>query len=305
MTLYFAVRPWAAWPDDNTTTVRESHGRFGKNHVSGRPSCQTDGASVNNTDPRGLQKIVVLNPKGGCGKTTLATNLASLYAIRGAAPTLLDFDPQGFSMRWLEKRPADRAEIVGIAACDRPVDCAWALRGDVRSNILIVDLPAALPSHALDAFAQIADRILIPVMPSEIDVHAATRLIERLLLATRLDRNDRRLAIVASRVRSHTKSFQMLMRFLTSLRIPLIAVIRDSQNFVQAAAQGIGVCELPAYKARDDVAQMNAIVAWLENPAGYLTSASSIESLDLVEPQSAQTEWPGDVDTRAEAIGVN
>ena len=249
---------------------------------------------MSSTEAGGLQKIVVLNPKGGCGKTTLATNLASLYAIRGAAPTLLDFDPQGFSMRWLEKRPAERAQIVGIAACDKPIDCVWLIRDDVRGNVMIIDLPAAVPPHRLDAFTQIADRILIPVMPSAIDVHAATRLIERLLLDTRLDRNARKLAIVASRVRSNTKSFQMLMRFLSSLRIPLIAVIRDSQNYVQAASQGIGICELPAYKARDDVAQMNAIVTWLDNPTGYVSPIASTQ-VDSVRRESTQVEWPADV----------
>jgi chromosome partitioning protein len=258
---------------------------------------------VSSTGPRGLQKIVVLNPKGGCGKTTLVTNLASLYAIRGAAPTLIDFDPQGFSMRWLEKRPAERGEIVGIAACDKPVDCAWAIRDEVPSNVMIIDLPAAISPSKLDAFAYIADRILIPVMPSEIDVYAATRLIERLLLDTRLDRNARKLAIVASRVRSNTKSFQMLMRFLTSLRIPLIAVIRDSQNFVRAAAQGIGVCELPAYQVRDDVAQMNAIVAWLDNPAGYLRPNASTQ-VDHVGRESTQVERPVDVDDGSESVGA-
>lgn len=259
---------------------------------------------MSNTGSAILQKIVVLNPKGGCGKTTLATNLASLYAMRGVPPTLLDFDPQGFSMRWLEKRPAHRAEIVGIAACDKPIDCVWLIRDDVRSNVMIIDLPAAVPPHRLDAFVRIADRILIPVMPSEIDVHAATRLVGRLLLDTRLDRNTRRLGIVASRVRSNTKSFQMLMRFLESLRIPLVATLRDSQNFVQAAAQGIGVCELPPYRAREDIAQLNAIAAWLDDPFGYVTPAAAKPFVKPDEPQPTLVDWAGDVESLGQAAPV-
>jgi chromosome partitioning protein len=256
---------------------------------------------MSSTGPHGLTKIVVLNPKGGCGKTTLATNLASLYAIRGAAPTLLDFDPHGFSMRWLEKRPAERPEIVGIAASDKPVDCAWAIQSESPCRVMIIDLPAASAFHRLDAFTWIADRILIPVMPSEIDVHAATRLIERLLLEAHLDRRARKLAVVASRVRSNTRSFQMLMRFLTSLRIPLVGVIRDTQNYVQAAAQGIGVCELPAYRARHDALQMNAIVEWLDGAPAYDSPlASALE--DPAERDSTEVARAEDVDSRAESV---
>jgi chromosome partitioning protein len=111
------------------------------------------------------------------------------------------------------------------------------------------------------------------VQPSEIDVYAATRFIAELLLDVQLDRSEKRLAIVANRVRSTTRSYQMLMRFLTSLKIPLIATLRDSQTYVQAAAQGIGVCEMPAYRVKEDVAQLETIVAWIERRRRKVTQA--------------------------------
>jgi chromosome partitioning protein len=218
------------------------------------------------THADGLQKIVVLNPKGGCGKTTLATNLASLYAVRGPPPTLVDGDPQGFSTRWLEKRPAHRPPIHGLRLDGAAFSAAAPLvpRAHAESRTVIVDLPAAVPHEQLHAYTYLADQVLLPILPSDIDIYAATRFIAELLLDVQLDRREQKLAIVANRVRSHTKSYQALMRFLGSLKIPLIASLRDSQNYVQASSLGIGVCELPAYRAEADVAALGAIVGWLD-----------------------------------------
>lgn len=216
-----------------------------------------------------LHKIVVLNPKGGCGKTTLATNLASLYAQRGPPPTLIDFDPQGFCSGWLEKRPAARPAVRGIQAeIEAAEDAAGAARAEAEvqadSSIVIIDLPAAIPHERLHAYTYMADSVLLPIVPSEIDIYSATRFIAELLLDVQLDRREQKLAIVANRIRSRTKSYRILMRFLNSLRIPVIAELRDSQNFVQAAAAGIGICEMPPYRVQDDLAQIRAIAAWLD-----------------------------------------
>lgn len=209
--------------------------------------------------------IVVVNPKGGCGKTTLATNLASYYALRGPPPTLVDCDPQGFCMRWLEQRPSDRPPIQGVEAYGDLVDAPAALEPKVQpdSRVVIFDLPAAIPQESLHAYTYIADSLLIPITPSEIDVHSATRFIAELLLDVQLDRREQKLAIVANRVRSNTKSYQRLMRFLASLKIPMIAALRDTQNYVHASAHGIGIWEMPVYRVKNDIAQMNGILTWL------------------------------------------
>ncbi len=211
-------------------------------------------------------KIVILNPKGGCGKTTLATNLASYFAVHGSHPTLVDCDPRGYSMRWLAKRPAQRPKIFGIAAdkfCTQ-TDKRLQLRAWPGSSYMIVDLPAALAPDQLFDQTYDANSILIPVVPSEIDIYAAASFIADLLLFAQLDRRNRNLAIIANRTRQNTRSYRMLMRFLTSLEIPLIAQLRDSQNFVYAAANGIGICEMPVYRAKQDLMQLELIVAWLE-----------------------------------------
>ena len=213
-----------------------------------------------------LNKIVVLNPKGGCGKTTLATNLASYYATRGPVPAIMDCDPQGSSMTWIEKRPANRPPIHGIAAYKRSMQAtrSWQLRVPNETVRLIVDSPAALTHDDLREVTRDASSILVPVLPSSIDIHAASRCIADLLLVAKIDRRDRKLAVVANRTRQNTKSYEKLMRFLDSLGIPIIAVLRDSQNFVHAADAGIGISEMPPHRVRQDVEQLHMIIEWLE-----------------------------------------
>ena len=212
-----------------------------------------------------LQRIVVLNPKGGCGKTTLATNLASYFACRGPLPVLLDCDPQGASMRWLEHRGSNRPPVYGIAAYRQSMNetRSWQLRVPSETRHAIVDTPAGLKGPALLDAVYDADNIIIPVMPSPIDIRFAARFIADLLLVAQLDRGKVRVGIVANRTRKNTRSLAQLMRFLTSLKIPIISDFRDSQNFITAADQGLGVYELPSYRARKDVEDLTRVVEWL------------------------------------------
>jgi len=213
-----------------------------------------------------LQRIVVLNPKGGCGKTSLATNLASYFALRGPMPALLDCDPQGASMRWLEKRSRIRPPIHGIAAFRNSMNVtrAWQLRVPQETRTLIVDTPAALDGVKIHDLIYDASNVLIPVLPSAIDIRNAARFIAELLLAAQLDRGSVSVGIVANRTRANTKSLKQLMRFLSSLKIPVVGILRDSQNFVRAADEGIGVCDLPLYRAKKDFIELSQIVAWLD-----------------------------------------
>ena len=213
-----------------------------------------------------LNKIVILNPKGGCGKTTLATNVASYYAKRGPVPAVMDCDPQGSTMSWLEKRPPTEAPIHGIAAFKNSMQAtrSWQLRVPSETMNLIVDSPASLNHDDLREVTRDASSILVPVLPSSIDIHAASRCIADLLLVAKIDRRDRKLAVVANRTRRNTKSFEKLMRFLDSLGIPIIAIMRDSQNFVHAAEAGIGICEMPPHKVKKDIEQLDQIIEWLD-----------------------------------------
>ena len=213
-----------------------------------------------------LQRIVVLNPKGGCGKTSIATNLASAFALRDSMPTLMDCDPQGASMRWLEKRPRQRPPIHGIAAFRTSPGATrtWQQRVPLETRKIIIDTPAGLEGPQIHDLIYDASNLIIPVLPSPIDIRFAARFIAELLLVAQLDRRSVRVGIVANRTRRNTKSLQQLMRFLSSLKIPVLAVLRDSQCFIKAAGRGIGIAELPNYQARTDMQSFAPLLAWLD-----------------------------------------
>jgi chromosome partitioning protein len=213
-----------------------------------------------------MQRIVVLNPKGGSGKTTLATNLAAYFAARGDSTLLIDRDPQGSSTRWLRKRKVPQPLINGIATFERDsrTTMSWQMRVPDGTQKIVVDSPAAVEARSMPELTREADKVIVPVLPSDIDIHAASRCIADLLLVAKIKRAENRIGVVANRVRKNTLMFQALMRFLEKLDIPVIATIRDSQNYVRAAEQGVGIHEMKAYTVREDVAQWETLLAWLE-----------------------------------------
>jgi chromosome partitioning protein len=213
-----------------------------------------------------LNKIVVLNPKGGCGKSTLATNIAACYARRGPQPTVMDYDPQGSSIAWLNRRSADLPSIHGIAAYKKSMQAtrSWQLRVPEDTLNLVIDSPASINHDELRELTRDASSILVPVLPSALDIDAASKCIADLLLVAKVNRNEGKLAVIANRTRKNTKSFGRLMRFLDSLGIPIIAVLRDSQNFVRAAENGLGVHDMQPCRVRPDLEQVEKIVNWLD-----------------------------------------
>lgn len=213
-----------------------------------------------------LNKVVILNPKGGCGKSTLVTNLAACYAHRGTTPAVMDYDPQGSTMAWLDRRDENLPAIHGIAAFKKSMQAtrSWQLRVPNDTDTLLIDSPASVDHDDLRELTRDSTSILVPVLPSLMDIHAASRCIADLLLVAKVDRRDRKLAVVANRTRKNTKSFGKLMRFLDSLGIPIIAVLRDTQNFVHSAEKGLGVCEMPPSRVRPDIEQIEKIVSWLD-----------------------------------------
>jgi chromosome partitioning protein len=244
-----------------------------------------------------MQRIVVLNPKGGSGKSTIATNLAACYALNGERPTLMDLDPQGSSMRWLRKRPDDVTAIHGIAAFERSatVTRSWQMRVPADCRTVVMDTPAAIDPHSLPELTRGADAVLVPVLPSEIDIHATAKCIADLLLVAKVRRSEKRIGIIANRVRSNTLVWQSLTRFLNSLDIPLIATLRDTQNYVRSAEIGMGVCEMPRWQVQQDLPQWQQILSWLagrQRTAAPATNAASATALVAIDPPSPEPDPP-------------
>jgi chromosome partitioning protein len=217
-----------------------------------------------------MQRIVVLNPKGGSGKTTIAINLASYLAAQGHTPVLMDFDPQGSSLRWVRKRKPTQPQVHVIAAFEKDTRStrAFQLRVPERTTHIIVDTPAALEAHQLPEMTRDADKVIVPVLPSDIDINTCSRCIRDLLLVAKIRREDDRIGVIANRIRRNTLIYQSLIRFLHTLHIPIVATIRDSQNYVRAAELGIGVHEMKSYVAQEDVEQWLPLVQWLARPRG-------------------------------------
>jgi chromosome partitioning protein len=214
-----------------------------------------------------MQRILVLNPKGGSGKTTVATNLAGYFASQGDHPLLSDNDPQSSSMRWLKKRTAEQPVIHGIAGFERNsrVTRAWLQRIPPDAGHVIVDTPAAVPPQDLAEITKNADAIIVPVLPSDIDIHACSKCIADLLLIAKIRRNENRIGVVANRVKRNTLVYQSLMRFLTTLRIPVVATLRDSQNYLRAAELSVSIHEMKRYAVAQDLEDWVPMLAWLKD----------------------------------------
>src|SRR5689334_2355503 len=213
-----------------------------------------------------MQRIVVLNPKGGSGKTTLAINIAAFFAHRGDSTLLIDRDPQGSATRWLRKRKVPQPEIRGIATFERDsrTTMSWQMRVPEGTQKVVVDSPAAVEARALPELTRDASKVVVPVLPSDIDIHAASRCIADLLLVAKIKRAENRIGVIANRVKKNTLMFHALMRFLEKLEIPIVATMRDSQNYVRAAEQGVGIHEMKAYTGKEDLAQWESLLAWIE-----------------------------------------
>jgi chromosome partitioning protein len=206
-----------------------------------------------------MRTIMLLNRKGGSGKSTLASNIASYYAAHGKNVVLADFDPQGSSMDWLAVRPDDRPPITGIAAWKEP------LRHSRNTDIMILDVPAALQGKELTDMVRRAETLIIPVLPSPIDIRAASHFIADLLTVGKVSRAQTKLAVVANRVRENTLVYHKLERFLKSLKIPFIATLRDTQNYIHAEERGLGIFEMAPSQVEQDLEQWKPLIRWLNS----------------------------------------
>ena len=239
-----------------------------------------------------MQRIVVLNPKGGSGKTTIAVNLAGYFASRQQRPVLMDFDPQGSSGRWVSKRDPSRPRVHLIAAHERDprVTRTFQLRPPPDATHIIVDTPAAVTALAMPELTRLADKILVPVLPSDIDIHACSRCIRDLLLVAKVRRHDNRLGVIANRVKLNTLVYQSLLRFLESLGIPVVATLRDSQNYIRAAETGLGIHEMKEQQVSEDIRAWEPLAAWLGNAATPPQAAVPASQTAVLEAQPAVLE---------------
>jgi chromosome partitioning protein len=207
-----------------------------------------------------MRSIMVLNAKGGSGKSTIATNLASHYANEGHRVMLVDFDPQHSSLDWLEARPAGHPGIIGHDASD------GGFRTPRNVDYIIYDTPAGLRGKALSNMLRRAQSVIVPILPSPIDMRAATPFIREILDNGRVSRKETRVALVANRCRENTNVYHQLEEYLTRVRkAPFISVLRETQNYNRAAEQGLGIFELAPYLVNRDLELWQPVIDWLNS----------------------------------------
>lgn len=217
------------------------------------------------------RRYLVLNGKGGCGKTTISTNLASYFAVKGYKTAIMDHDPQESSITWLKLRQshnADAAKISGIAAHPDSgglVTRSWQLRTPPGTERVIVDAPAGTSGAELIEILKNVHAIVIPVLPSSIDMHATARFIQDLLLVGKVRQRNIPVGIVANRVPRQTTAYKKLLMFLSALNIPFVVKFKDNQHYLNAAESGLGIHELNSGNSTSyEISQWDRLVEWLE-----------------------------------------
>ena len=207
-----------------------------------------------------MRTILVLNAKGGCGKSTISTNLASYFASEmGKKVVLADYDPQESSLAWLEARDEKRPFIEGIAAYKD------TLRVAKDTDYLIMDAPARVHGKELTQLMRKAETVLFPVLPSPIDMRAATKYMEELMKNGRVSRNEVKIGVLANRVRENTLIFSALYDFIKAMKLPYVATLRDTQNYIHAEERGIGIFEMAPSQVKQDLEDWAPLTKWLRS----------------------------------------
>jgi chromosome partitioning protein len=207
-----------------------------------------------------MRHILVTNAKGGCGKSTIATSLAAYFASEGYATALADYDPQASALTWLEQRPADYAPIVGVPAYDS------GLKNVPRNTeYLVIDSAAGSYGKDLTELVRKAETIIVPVLPSPIDIKAAEKFVDELLGIGKVADKKAKAALVANRVKENTLIFEELDDVLSRLKVPYVTSFREAQNYIRAYQRGLGIHELPPYLAWPDWEQWDPLIEWLDS----------------------------------------
>ncbi len=200
--------------------------------------------------------IVVANPKGGVGKSTLATNVAGCLAAAGHSVMLGDVDRQHSSRQWLAARPPQLPRIAGWDVGEDDI-----VRPPKGTTHVVLDTPAALGGKRLDAVMKIADRMLIPLQPSLFDIQATHAFVQTLREHRRA--NEVKIGLVGMRVREHTRANEQLHHYLSTLPVPVVGWLRDTQNYVQLAARGLTLWDVAPSRVERDLEQWAPLAAWI------------------------------------------
>jgi chromosome partitioning protein len=218
-------------------------------------------------DPH-VHRILIINGKGGCGKTTIATNLAVAYARAGLGVALMDNDPQGSSSYWAGERSGELPPIHLIPTYRRSnmyQTTVFQNRLPTGVNRVVIDGPSNARDRDLELLLKQTDVVLIPLQPSSIDIHAGSRFITDILTHRAFRAAPRPLGVIANRVQPNTATHAKLEHFLACLDVPTVATFRDSPVYMEAAETGMGVVDMvDSRAARKETPAWWALLRWLD-----------------------------------------
>jgi chromosome partitioning protein len=198
--------------------------------------------------------VVVMNPKGGVGKSTIATNLAGYFAHKRHKVMLGDIDVQQSSRAWLGVRPPS---LPPIASWE--VDAGNIAKPPKGTTHMVLDTPAGMDGKQLDQVLQIADKVIVPLQASMFDILATQSFLQKLTGK----RSKAQLAVVGMRVNSRTRAADQLAHYVNNLGLPVLGHLRDTQNYVQLAALGATLWDVAPSRVEKDVAQWEELLAWV------------------------------------------
>ena len=202
---------------------------------------------------------VVMNPKGGVGKSTIATNLAGYYANRGKSVMLGDVDKQQSAREWLKLRPA---QVPPIQSWD--IESGKTAKLPKGTTHAVIDTPAGMHGKLLDTVIKNANRVIVPLQASMLDILATRSFLEELANDKAVRDSDALVGVVGMRVDSRTRSYDELQRFLEGLGLPILGNLRNTQNYVHLAARGLTLFDLNPSRVEQDVEQWKPVLKWLE-----------------------------------------
>ena len=202
---------------------------------------------------------MVINAKGGSGKTTISTNLATYYAVNSFNVTLVDLDPQASSLNWLSSRPITKAKIKGLSSLPNQKVSSKI------NDVTIFDVPAAIYGARLETYIKKAKKIIIPVLPSPIDMSAARDFLKSIRNLGSVVRNRTDICLVANRCRANTNIFEELDDYLVKEKgIRYVTAFRDNTNYINAAKKGIGIFEMGQSMTAQDREEWKPLISWLK-----------------------------------------
>lgn len=202
-----------------------------------------------------MKTVLIANPKGGAGKTTLSTNLAGYFANQGEDVYLWDLDKQKSALHWLSLRPDWLPPIHRLDARSKT---------EGKDGWLVLDTPAGLSGEPLDEALKRANKVIVPLVPSPYDIEATRRFLDEILKHKALKKGAIDLAIIGMRVDARTKAAERLDDFLEPIDLPVLTHLRETMNYVNAAFEGKSIFDLAPSLVERDLEQWQPILDWVE-----------------------------------------